>query len=203
LFKSFTFEKMNILKMEETLNFLIATALEKTPNLKFQNNESSTIKNIEDLEKIVGKKLPQDFIDLYLITDGNAPGSIRLFNGLRLLSIAEISQQWLTMQEIKASGAFVINGKQILADADRKMRNEWWNTGWLPITDNLNGDYTVIDLDPNTKGNHGQIIEYWHDVSFRNVLAPSLKDWLIHTTNDIKNGVLKYDQNYEGFVSFT
>jgi molybdopterin molybdotransferase len=188
--------------MKDTIAYLNTIVLQKMPSIILKNNEPATAKSIDDLQILVGKELPQNFIDLYLITDGNSPNSVRFFNGLRLLSIAEITQQWLTMQAIKASGAFIMDGKEILADADTKIKNDWWNENWLPITDNLSGDYTAIDLDPNTTGTYGQIIEYWHDPSYRNVLAPSLRDWILQTAKNIKSGVLHYDENYEGFVAF-
>jgi cell wall assembly regulator SMI1 len=188
--------------LKEAYQQLINVALQKMPTLAVKQNAPATQNAITDLEKLIGKKLPQQFVDLYLITDGNAPSCTRFFNGLRLLSIAEITQQWLAMQAIKTSDAFVIDGKELHADADEKIKNGWWNVSWLPITDNLSGDYTAIDLDPNTKGTYGQIIEYWHDPSFRNCLAPSLQDWILQTANEIENGILKYDENYEGFVKF-
>jgi molybdopterin molybdotransferase len=119
-----------------------------------------------------------------------------------LLSVAEITQQWLAMQAIKASGAFVINGKEILADADSKIKNDWWNESWLPITDNLSGDYTAIDLDPTTTGTVRQIIEYWHDPSYRNCLGVSLKSWIENLTDKIKKNVAKYNADYNAFIEF-
>jgi cell wall assembly regulator SMI1 len=66
----------------------------------------------------------------------------------------------------------------------------------------LSGDYTILDLDPNEGGTYGQIIEFWHDPSYRNVLASSLKKFIKQTTIDIKNNKLKYSADYNGFVNF-
>jgi cell wall assembly regulator SMI1 len=188
--------------LKEAYQQLVNCALLKIPDLSVEQNAPATQAAISDLEKLINKKLPQQFVELYLITDGHASNSVRLFNGLRLLSIAEISQLWLSMQEIKASGAFLIDSKEILADADAKIKNEWWNECWLPITDNMSGDYTALDLNPNTTGTYGQIIEYWHDPSFRNVLADSLKTWVENAAEKIKNNLAKYDADYNAFIEF-
>jgi cell wall assembly regulator SMI1 len=161
--------------MKEIWGNLIYAAQQANPSLVIKLNEGATIENIHSLELLIGKKIPQDFIDAYLIADGSAEGSVRLFNGLSLLPIAEIIQLWQAMKEIKTFGAFTKNGKEILADTDSAIKSDWWNEGWLPITDNMSGDYTIIDLAPNQSGTYGQVFQYWHDSSHRTLEATSFK----------------------------
>jgi cell wall assembly regulator SMI1 len=151
--------------MKEIWNKLILSAQEAKPTLTIKLNDASSIESIHSLELLIGKKLPQDFMDAYIISDGSAKGSVRLFNGLSLLSIEEITQQWQAMKEIKVSWAFIKDGKEIVADADTVIKSDWRNEGWLPITDNMSGDYTIIDLAPNDADTYGQIFQYWHDSS--------------------------------------
>jgi cell wall assembly regulator SMI1 len=184
--------------MKNTILKLISIAKEKSPNLIIELNEGAKKSDIFTLQKIINKKLPSDFVQFYSHYNGFSINSPRLFNGLRILTIV----QWQSMNEIKNSGAFVKDGKEILADTDKKIKNNWWNENWLPITDNLSGDYTILDLDPNEGGTYGQIFEFWHDPSYRNVLASSLKKFIEQATIDIKNNKLKYSADYNGFVNF-
>jgi cell wall assembly regulator SMI1 len=188
--------------MKEVYENLIATALQKQPSLKIGLNDAASIESIHSLELLIGKKLPQDFMDTYLISDGSVDGSVRLFNGLSLLSIEEIAQLWQAMKGIKASGAFIKDGKEIVADSDEAIKSDWWNDGWLPITDNMSGDYTIIDLAPNDAGTYGQIFQYWHDSSHRTLEATSFKNWIIRTTENIEKGISKYDEDYDAFIEF-
>jgi cell wall assembly regulator SMI1 len=188
--------------MKEIWNNLIAAAQKANPSIDIKLNTGFAIENIHSLELLIGKKLPQDFVDAYLIADGSAKGSVRLFNGLSLLSIAEIVQLWQAMKEIKASGVFTKDRKEILADADTAVKSDWWNEGWLPITNNMSGDYTIIDLAPNEAGTYGQVFQYWHDSSHRTLEATSFKNWMIKTTEHIEKGISKYDADYDGFVEF-
>jgi cell wall assembly regulator SMI1 len=193
---------MVYLVMKEIWNNLIIAALKTKPSIAIKLNDAATIENIDSLETLIGKKLPQDFMDAYLISDGSVDGSVRLFNGLSLLPIAEIKQLWQAMKEIKASGAFIKDGKEIVADSDEAIKSDWWNEGWLPITDNMSGDYTIIDLAPNDAGTYGQVFQYWHDSSHRTLEATSFKNWIIRTTDNIEKGISKYDEDYDGFIEF-
>jgi cell wall assembly regulator SMI1 len=188
--------------MKEIWNNLIFAVQQAKPTLTIKLNDAASIESIHSLELLIGKKLPQDFMDAYLIANGSAKGSVRLFNGLNLLSIEEIKQQWQAMKEIKASGAFIKDGKEIMADADESIKSDWWNEGWLPITDNMSGDYTILDLAPNGEGTYGQIFQYWHDSSHRILEATSFKNWMIRTTENIEKGISKYDEDYDGFIEF-
>jgi cell wall assembly regulator SMI1 len=196
------FLMVKYLVMKEIWNNLIIAALKAKPSIVIKLNDAATIENIDSLEILIDKKLPQDFVDAYLVADGSAEGGVRLFNGLSLLPIAEISMLWQAMKEIKASGTFIKDGKEIVADADSSIKSDWWNKGWLPITDNMSGDYTILDLAPNTKGSYGQVFQYWHDSSHRTLEATSFNNWIIQTTEHIEKGISKYDVDYDGFIEF-
>jgi molybdopterin molybdotransferase len=188
--------------MKNTISKLISIAKEKNPNLIIELNKGAKKSEISTLEKIIDKELPSDFVKFYSHCNGFSINSIRLFNGLRLLSIAEIIVLWQSMNEINKSGAFIVDGKPIFAETDKEIKNDWWNENWLPITDNLSGDYTILDLDPNKKGAYGQLFEFWHDPNFRKLIASSLENFIVKTTENINSNKSVYDENYNGFVEF-
>lgn len=181
---------------------LIAIALTKNPNVNLAFNAPVLPQEIDALEAIIGKNLPQDFKDFYLISNGNASNSVRLFNGLRLLNVTEMMEIWQSMKTIKASGAFVIDGIAIKADTDIEIKSDWWNENWLPITDNMSGDYLMIDCDPTDKGSYGQVFNFWHDASYRSLEATSFENFIKQTINYIASDKLKYAEDYNGFIAF-
>ena len=69
------------------------------------------------------------------------------------------------------------------------IKNDWWNTAWIPITSNGSGDHYWIDLDPDNDGNKGQIIRMLHDHPDRELISPSFRQWITDYTNDLENGL--------------
>ena len=71
---------------------------------------------------------------------------------------------------------------------------------WLPLfgSDNLN---LSVDLDPDTGGVTGQIIEIFYDDEIRTVLSWEISAFINTLIDKIKNNELKYEEDYEYFVS--
>jgi cell wall assembly regulator SMI1 len=189
-------------EMEKLLNDLVAHALLKALGANIVFNKAASKEDLDKLEMLIGASLPQDFLEFYQVADGNQIQSARLFNGLRLLTVAEIIEIWQSMKDIADSGAFNIDGVEMMADADIEIKNDWWHQAWLPITDNLNGDYTIIDLSPSTFGIYGQVFSFWHDPSYRTIEARSFKEFIAKTTKDIASQKLIYSSDYNGFINF-
>ena len=180
---------------------LIDAAKKAAPKADIVINNGTNLDAIKALEILIAKPLPQDFINSYLVCDGISKGKVQLF-GPRLMPIAEIMLNWQSMKEIKASGAFMQKSKAILSEPAQGIKNDWWNDYWLPITDNMSGDYDCIDLDPTDEGVYGQVIRFMHDDAYRSLEAKSMQDWIEKTTLRIKNGELKYDADYTAFIDF-
>jgi hypothetical protein len=60
------------------------------------------------------------------------------------------------MKEIKACGSFSNDGKENVADSDKVVLSNWWNEGWLPITDSI----SVGILPPLLKDSMGNYIHH-------------------------------------------
>lgn len=69
-----------------------------------------------------------------------------------------------TMNELLDAGEFEIEG--------------WWRKGWVPFLDNGGGDHLVLDLDGSFGGQKGQVLEFWHADTDRDIVAPSFDAWL-------------------------
>ena len=70
---------------------------------------------------------------------------------------------------------------------------EWWNPRWIPLTSNFCGDHHCLDLSASLRGSQGQIIEMWHDVDMRPIVAPSFRAWLETFAEDLEAGHYAYD----------
>ena len=54
----------------------------------------------------------------------------------------------------------------------------WWNEHWLPIFSNGGGSYICYDLKGVFTGESGQLVEFWHADTDRNVIAPDLRTFM-------------------------
>lgn len=67
-----------------------------------------------------------------------------------------------------------------------KVRDDWWNPAWIPLTNSGAGDHHCLDLAPGPEGTPGQIIEMWHDLGDRTLVADSFRAWLTEFVDDLE-----------------
>ena len=147
-------------------------------------NPPASSSDINELEKAIKHKIPEDFKNFIKIHNGQSINSIGIFNGLSFLSTKHIYSNWSIWKELLDYGDFskntVKNSPEILAD--------WWNISWIPFTDNGSGDHLCIDLSPSISGTYGQIIEVLHDNNTRTLISNSFSEWLnFFIKREIKN----------------
>jgi cell wall assembly regulator SMI1 len=155
-------------------------------------NEGATQEQIDELERVIGAKLPTDFVEFYKIHNGQTPikfdPEITLFNHAKLMSIDEIIEVWDMWKGLVEAGEFIDNkNKPKKTNPDTGIKNDWWNTLWIPFFDDGNSNHYCIDLDPAQDGNYGQVIQTWHDDKDRKLIARSFKDWFIQFKDDLLN----------------
>src|SRR5690606_22243232 len=69
----------------------------------------------------------------------------------------------------------------------------------IPIYHDGGGNFIAIDLDPDTKGHYGQIVEVDHEYEDRLVLADSLKEYVAILYYFVKElGVIYNGESFEG-----
>jgi cell wall assembly regulator SMI1 len=61
---------------------------------------------------------------------------------------------------------------------DGPIGDDWWNSRWVPLTENECGDMICLDFAPAPGGIVGQVIDWWHEQGPTRVLAPSFEEWL-------------------------
>jgi cell wall assembly regulator SMI1 len=134
--------------------------------------QPATDQAIDDAQLRLGCELPDDYLESLRVHDGQDDES--LFDGWRLLSLAEVGDNAATLGHLLDSGEF--EGYE--TDHDSKVRDAWWHRAWIPVFGNGFGDFVCIDLAPAGRGRGGQLVLFGHDDAERIVLASSFKAWM-------------------------
>jgi cell wall assembly regulator SMI1 len=175
-------------------NWLADNALEILENL----NPGATKEEIERTEEFLGVSFPEDVKDSYRIHNGqkscfDTPDRQQwdycLIDYWHLLSLDRIKNDWGVWKELSDTGRLA----DIYMTLDNGEVCEWWNPKWIPLTSNFCGDHHCLDLSPSLRGAEGQIIQMWHDIDIRGIVAPSFKAWLETFADDLEAGHYAYD----------
>ena len=139
-----------------------------------------------------GVTLPEEFVESYRLHNGQASEVEDLipsptggeFDGtFQLLPLDEIDSEWAMWKELVDGGEFT----GTTSDPDKGIRDDWWNTGWIPFAANGGGDSICLDLNPAKEGRMGQVITMNHETSERRLLANSFAEWLAEFAETITN----------------
>lgn len=151
----------------------------------------ATEAEIAELERVVGKPLPEDLKALYRISNGQQKSFghpkpkgrhvVPLFGQYDFLSTQDAIRAYNSWNVIYTQDADDFdenyNGPITVRGKDPVYR-EYWRPGWLPISVDGGGNSYAVDLSPAPGGTVGQIILLGPDEDQRRVLAPSLLAWL-------------------------
>lgn len=180
----------------------IKAALEKiAPQLLEQLNPGISEKELIVFEEKTGVTLPEDFVAFYKIHNGQSSESAGLVNGEELLSLQQIYDQWKVWKEVLEDGGFEDEDGPYTSDPQNGIKNDWWNSMWLPVTHNGGGDHICIDLNPAEGGTKGQMIQMWHDDPERSIEAGSFKEWIENYVVLLESGQMVYDKDYFGIYN--
>ena len=158
-------------------------------------NPPATDYEIEELTKILGVELPNDFLDVLRIHNGQKGESAWLFDSQEFLSTHRIIEEFNTWKNLLDTQ---LQGK--ISTPDEGVKNDWWNTNWIPFTSDGCGDHYCLDLSPTDAGIKGQIITLWYESSEREVVAPSFSLWFEEYVNQLYSGELLYSEEYNSIV---
>ncbi len=159
-------------------------------------NEAASDEDFEELEDLINKKLPENFKTFYRIHNGQSPMSEGLIDGEELLCIKRIMEEWEVWKELDDKGVF----DDSVSDADKGVREDWWNPFWIPITYDGSGNHYCLDLSPDEGGKKGQIIRIWHDSAERELIADSLEEWMNDYADELEEGSFVYSDEFGGVI---
>lgn len=156
----------------------------------------ATDEEIRILETTLGVSLPRDFVEFLRIHNGQKGSAGGLFDNSEFLSTTAIIEQWKVWKDLLDSGDF--DGYK--SEPEAGVRDDWWNSKWIPFTHNGSGDHYCLDLAPSTGGQEGQVITMWHDMGTRALEARSFKHWFAKYVDAVKAGKYVYSEDFGGLV---
>jgi len=159
-------------------------------------NEGASDEDFEELEDLINKKLTENFKAFYRIHNGQTPMSEGLIDGEELLCISRIMEEWEVWKELDDRGVF----DDSVSEADKGVREDWWNPFWIPITYDGSGNHYCLDLSPDEGGKKGQIIRIWHDSAERELIASSLEEWMNDYADGLEEGSFVYSDEFGGVI---
>ncbi|MFI5531334.1 SMI1/KNR4 family protein [Kitasatospora sp. NPDC051853] len=138
-----------------------------------------TEEELATVERRLDRKLPADLRAMYREADGD--DGAMAFAGCAWLCVEDAlaernedtsSPKWLGWRD---SWRWTV----LEADPPDTVRRASGYTGWLPFATALEGNFYAVDLEPDTDGHHGQVIEIGRDFRHRpRYVAPSVTEWL-------------------------
>lgn len=134
------------------------------PDFHKELSKGADEKALAALEKKIGKKLPVAYHALFRWHDGNDGYSSFYYNNT-FMSLSGVSSTWDVMHDLIP---------QFENDDGHK---HWWHDGWVPFLENGGGDNVCVDLEGTFTKKKGQIMDFVHDDSPREVLFPDLPTW--------------------------
>jgi cell wall assembly regulator SMI1 len=176
-------------------------ASEHLPRFNEDLNPPATDKQIRDLEKVIGAKIPPDLHESLRIHNGQGYGQGIVF-GLQLLSIKSI------LNDLKNWNKYVAKGGNPSFDASctcfppNAVRQSYYAPGWIPLTYDGGGNFIAVDLAPGPKGRQGQIIIFGRDDEFHPVLAWSWAQFLTDLADELEAGNFRLDKTDPDYPAF-
>jgi cell wall assembly regulator SMI1 len=170
----------------------------------FKLPQAASNADIERAETAMGCRMPEDVHESYRIHNGS--NRIWLFQQGFLMPLGGASAEgedytvvglWTGMLQCMETM------KNERGTPKGPIKTDWWNQGWIPLTENEGGDYICIDLVPETGGHVGQVIDWWHEQAATAVLANSWADWLANLATQLEAGKCRFDPNGSGTIQPT
>ncbi len=158
-------------------------------------NPPATDAEIEELISVIGVDLPDDFIEVLKIHNGQKGEAAWLFDSQEFLSTHRIIEEFNTWKKLQINEL-----QEKVSTPDDGVKNDWWNKNWIPFTSDGCGDHYCLDLSPSSTGTKGQVITLWYELSEREIVAMSFSAWFKEYAQQLYSGELFYSKEYNSIV---
>jgi len=145
---------------------------------------------LEVLEKGLNQQLPAEIKRLYMENNGEDEewfiGGILC--GTKMLTTSEILKEWNSLNALEAEFNFnALWTGDIYPDGAIRPVN--YDSSWIPLFSDLNGNFTGVDLSGFGKGKKGQVINFGTDEYDHFVIADSVAEFIALLNRQYENGV--------------
>jgi cell wall assembly regulator SMI1 len=144
------------------------------------------VSGIRILEEKIGFELPEDFKTSLEIHNGQ-DGRFRLLSQWEIIPVDGILLEIDQMQEVFENSA------DTAIETRGAVKDNLWNSAWIPFASDGSGNFLCIDMDPPENGIKGQIILWASDPPYVEVVSQSYRDWLAQFLNDLEAGRYIWD----------
>lgn len=162
-----------------------------TPQGRYRLKSGASLAHLQLTEATVGAQFPEDLRESFLLHDGSE-GTWVLIVG-SFLSLDELANRWKSWHEGLKNGYF--EGPDFVSNPEQGIKSNWFNNKWIPVSDNQNGDYTYVDLDPAEDGQVGQVIGFTRDEGATKILAKKFGEWISGLASALESGMYLYDES--------
>jgi cell wall assembly regulator SMI1 len=151
-------------------------------------NPSASDRQIDEAERRLAVTLPPAIRRLYQFADGQPPYRTGFWGSFQLVPVQEMVENAEFLNGEFPDGINVENEDHAAMDVPPEIRAVWWSRGWLPIMENGGGDHVCVDLDPAGAGKFGQLVTFYHDETFRPLVASGMEELLRHLAERLRSG---------------
>lgn len=166
---------------------------ERFPDRKGKLNPGVSKETLIAFEEKFNIKLPEEFKQLYLMYNGEQEELE--YNGyvcnLHFLSLEKVEEH-LTFHRENIDEEFNAKWSSPIYP-EQSVKKKFINSNWIPFISDLTGNYIAIDLDPDTNGEYGQVINFGADEGFHYVLGKNINSFF----ESVNKCILK--QNFNQF----
>ncbi len=170
--------------MKETLEKLKAQVESIIPGSLALLGDPAKAEELARLEKKFNQAFPEDVRMLYLTHNGEK-GYYGMFLGLQLSTLAELEEEWDTWSSMPEKVNEQMPSSSTPTSHIKKMH---YNKKWIPICKDFGGNNIGIDMDPDSEGTVGQVINFGAEETDKYVIAKSLEDFLKFISTSIEQG---------------
>lgn len=161
---------------------------------------------LQRVASALGIALPEDFQQLYRWHDGQTMAvNAGPWYGLNFLPLARVQSEcemWReTLREIDPDTLADLNdGMQ--STPPGHVKKQYGNPLWIPFAYDWGGNYLGLDLDPDTQGTKGQVINFGRDEERKIAVAPSLTAFVGWLVSELEAGNFHLQEEDDGGRSF-
>ncbi len=142
-------------------------------------------------EEALGVRLPDAYRESLRRHDGQDPNGPWLVDGGQLCSFGALLDEWRAWNKMLTRGELEEFVWDIATD-DAVRGDQWWRAGWLPLVAQ-DGDHLLVDVDPDPRGDVGQVVAFSHETGPGHVAAPSYDAWLNTWADELEAGMFVLD----------
>lgn len=162
------------------------------PEVLADLNPGCSSEELTDLEDCLDCRLPEDVKAFYRRHDGQKGHTTGLFCGLPFLSALDLYDQWCGWRGLALEDEEIITEIESESYPDGAIKPVYINLEWIPLAHDGSGNHLGVDLDPDTAGMVGQVINFGADETRKFVLANSLTNFMAWMLAQYQAG------NYQG-----